>query len=115
MAAYVAREMKDDFQVSIYKYPEDLNQALSEAVRRINADKRSYLHYFIELDKAAEVQALTIDDFNLNRLQYIEPGTPIPEDELQRTYDWMVSWDLIGEGLCTEDLVNTRVAAMADD
>ena len=92
-----------------------INRALSQAVRRLNADKRAYVHYFIDLDPAEEVKALTVDDFNLNRLVYIEPGTPIPEDELQRTYDWMVSWDLIGEGLGTDDLVNTRVAAMADD
>ena len=92
-----------------------INRALSQAVRRLNADKKAYVHYFIDLDPAEEVQALSVDDFNLNRLVYIEPGTPIPEDELQRTYDWMVSWDLIGEGLGTDDLVNTRVAAMAND
>ena len=65
--------------------------------------------------RSTTMQALTVDDFNLNRLVYIEPGTPIPKDELQRTYDWMVSWDLIDQGLATEDLVNTKVAALADD
>ena len=56
-----------------------------------------------------------MDDFNLSRLQYIEPGSPIPEDEMQRTYEWMVRWDLIGEGLGADDLVNTKIAATADD
>jgi NitT/TauT family transport system substrate-binding protein len=92
-----------------------INRALSQAVRRLNADKRKYVHYFIDLDPAEEVKALTVNDFNLNRLVYIEPGTPIPDDELERTYNWMVSWNLIGNGLCADDLVNTRVAAMADD
>ena len=92
-----------------------INRALSQAVRRINADKKAYVHYFIDRDQSEEVQALTVDDFNLSRLQYIEPGQPIPEDELERTYEWMVSWDLIGEGLHREDLVNTKVAALADD
>ena len=53
--------------------------------------------------------------FNLNRLQYIQPGTPIPEDELRRTYEWMVSWDLIDAGHTVEELVNTTVAAPAAD
>ena len=92
-----------------------LNRALSEAVRRINADKRSYIHYFIELDKAAEVQALTIDDFNLNRIQFIEPGQPIPEWQLMNTYNWMVSRNLIDAGLAVEDLINPQVMAPADD
>ena len=92
-----------------------INRALSQAVRRLNADKKAYVHYFIELDPAEEVQALTVNDFNLNRLVFIEPGTPIPEDELQRTYDWMVSWDLISQGLQKDDLVNTQVAVLADD
>ena len=92
-----------------------INRALSEAVRRMNANKKAYVHYFIDHDQAPEVQALAIDDFNLNRLQYIQPGTPIPEDELRRTYEWMVSWDLIDAGHTVEELVNTTVAAPADD
>ena len=92
-----------------------INRALSEAVRRLNADKKKYVHYFIDYDPAEEVQALTEADFNLNRLVYIEPGTPIPEDEFQRTYEWMVSWDLIGAGHSAEDLINTEIAALASD
>jgi len=92
-----------------------LNRALSEAVRHINADKRSYLHYFIELDKASEVQALTIDDFNLNRIQFIEPGQPIPQWQLMNTYNWMVSKNLIDADHAVEDLINPKVMASADD
>ena len=86
-----------------------INRALGEAVRRINANKRKYLHYFIETETAAEVKALSLEDFNLKRITFVEPGKPIPEDQLLRTYQWMVSWDLIDAGHEVQDLVNTDV------
>lgn len=86
-----------------------INRALSEAVRRINSNKRAYLHYFIDNEKALEVKALTLDDFNLNRIIFLAPGKPIPQEQLMRTYNWMVSWNLIDMGHGPEDLVNTRV------
>ena len=86
-----------------------INRALAEAVRRINANKRKYLHYFIANEKAPEIKALSLDDFNLNRIIFVEPGKPIPEDQLMRTYQWMVSWNLIDAGHEVQDLVNTDV------
>ena len=56
------------------------NRAVREAVRRINADKRAYLHYFIDYHKAkdAAIGALTIDDLRESRLQRVrsraDPG-----------------------------------------
>jgi ABC-type nitrate/sulfonate/bicarbonate transport system substrate-binding protein len=72
-----------------------LLRALTRAVRRINADKRRYVSYFIR-DWAghAEVQALAPDDFNLGRIQLKEPG-PIPESEARWAWDWMASWGLL--------------------
>ena len=90
-----------------------LNRALCEAVRRINADKRSYLHYFIDNEKGDEVKALSLNDFNLNRIVFVEPGKPIPHEQLMRTYDWMVSWNLIDSGHEVQDLINTQVMAPA--
>ena len=93
-----------------------INRALSEAVRRINSNKRKYCQYFIDYDTAPEVKSLNIDDFNLNRMVFIEPGSPIPEWQLENTYNWMVSWDLIDSGHdITKDLVNTEVMALADN
>jgi NitT/TauT family transport system substrate-binding protein len=45
------------------------NRAVREAVRRINADKRQYLKYFIDYHKAkdAEIGALTVDDLRESR------------------------------------------------
>jgi NitT/TauT family transport system substrate-binding protein len=89
-----------------------INRAISEAVRRINGDKRKYTSYYInaERDLHPELGILTPGDFNLTRLVFVEP-TPIPEDQLKRTYEWMVSWNLIDEGQTVEDLVNTELQA----
>jgi NitT/TauT family transport system substrate-binding protein len=90
-----------------------INRALSEAVRRINAYKRAYLHYFVDNEKAPEVKALTLDDFNLNRIIFVKPGKIIPREQLMRTYDWMVSWNLIDAGHEVADLVSDSAVAPA--
>ena len=87
------------------------NRAVREAVRRINADKASYMHYFIdyyrELDP--EISQLEVSDLNPARLLLVDPA-PIPEDELQRTFDWMKSWDFLETMECgAEELVNEDV------
>lgn len=84
-------------------------RAVKKAVERINANKREYVHYFIDYHKDDPVvAALTVDDFNLSRIQVIEPQT-IPESELQRTYDWMISWDMINSSFGVENLVDENV------
>jgi len=72
-----------------------LLRAITRAVHRINADKRRYVSYF-KRDWAGhpEVDALSVDDFNLGRIQVKEPG-PIPESEARWAWEWMASWGLI--------------------
>ena len=72
-----------------------LRRAITRAVHRINADKRRYVSYF-KRDWAGhpEVDALSVDDFNLGRIQVKEPG-PIPESEARWAWEWMASWGLI--------------------
>ncbi len=83
------------------------NTAVREAVRRINADKRKYLQYFIDYHKSdPAVAALSVDDLNPSRLQVVDPS-PIPRDELQRTYDWMCGWGLLNSVAVT-DLVDDQ-------
>jgi ABC-type nitrate/sulfonate/bicarbonate transport system substrate-binding protein len=86
------------------------NRAVREAVRRINANKRAYLHYFIdyyrELDP--QINQLTIGDLRESRLYLVDPA-PIPADEMQRTYDWMKSWDFLETASCPANLVNMNV------
>jgi len=86
------------------------NRAVREAVRRINADKRGYLHYFIDYHKAKdpEIGALKVEDLRESRLVVCDPA-PIPADEMQRTYDWVRSWGMLEETASPVDLVNVEV------
>ncbi len=86
------------------------NRAVREAVRRINANKRKYLAYFIDYHKARdpEIGTLTVDDLRESRLVVIDPA-PIPADELQRTYDWVRSWGMLEETASPLQLVNADV------
>ncbi len=84
--------------------------AVRAAVRRINANKRAYLHYFIDYykNKDPEIAKLTIDDLRESRIFLVDPA-PIPADELQRTFDWMKSWGFL-ENVCeANQLVNMNV------
>src|SRR5689334_14394567 len=86
------------------------NRAVREAVRRINADKRRYLQYFIDYHKARdpEIGTLTVDDLREGRLVVTDPA-PIPADELQRTYEWVRGWGMLEETASPLALINTDV------
>ena len=86
------------------------NRAVREAVRRINANKRAYLHYFIDYykDKDPEIAKLTIDDLRESRVFVVDPA-PIPADEMERTFAWMKSWGFLEDVCEAEALVNMNV------
>ncbi|MFZ2138933.1 MAG: hypothetical protein WAV78_18695 [Xanthobacteraceae bacterium] len=86
------------------------NRAVREAVRRINANKRAYLHYFIDYykNKDPEIAKLTIDDLRESRIYLVDPA-PIPAEELQRTFDWMKSWGFLEDVCEARELVNMSV------
>jgi NitT/TauT family transport system substrate-binding protein len=88
-----------------------INRAVSRAVTKINVDIRPYLHYFIE-EVPPEIVQLEAGDFRLNRLRFVEPA-PYPEDAFERTYGWMVSWDLIPPDAGFEQIVDNRLVASA--
>jgi len=90
------------------------NRAVREAVRRINADKAKYLRYFIDYHKAKdpEIGALTPADLRASRIVVVDPA-PIPLDEMQRTYEWLKSWDMLEETATPLDLVNIEVQQRA--
>src|SRR6266700_2487346 len=90
------------------------NKAVREAVRRINADKHAYLHYFIDYHKAKdpEIGTLKPEDLRESRLIVCDPA-PIPADELQRTYEWVKSWGMLEATESALDLVNMDVQARA--
>ncbi|HTP83510.1 MAG TPA: hypothetical protein VMQ11_11220, partial [Alphaproteobacteria bacterium] len=86
------------------------NRAVREAVRRINADKRAYLHYFIDYHKRKdpEIGTLRPEDLRESRLVVVDPA-PIPADELQRTYEWLKSWGMLETTQSPVQLVNLDI------
>jgi NitT/TauT family transport system substrate-binding protein len=84
-------------------------RAVTRAARRINADKRRYVSYFIrDFPDHPGVQGLTPGDFNLGRIQLKEPG-PIPEHEARWAWEWMASWGLISGAFEPATQINRRV------
>jgi NitT/TauT family transport system substrate-binding protein len=90
------------------------NRAVCAAVRRINADKKSYMHYFIDhyAKKDPEIAALRVEDLRESRLVVCDPA-PIPLDELQRTFAWLKSWGMLEETASPLQLVNMPVQTQA--
>ncbi len=90
------------------------NRAVREAVRRINANKRAYMHYFIDYHAGTdpEIAALRVEDLRESRLVVCDPA-PIPLDEMQRTYDWLKGWGMLEETASPLALVNTEVQSYA--
>jgi NitT/TauT family transport system substrate-binding protein len=90
------------------------NRAVREAVKRINANKRAYLHYFIDYHAKTdpEIATLNVDDLRESRLVVCDPA-PIPLDEMQRTYDWLKSWGMLEETKSPLQLVNIQMQKYA--
>ena len=90
------------------------NRAVCEAVKRINADKAKYLHYFIDYHakKDAEIAALKPEDLRAGRIVVCDPA-PIPLDEMQNTYDWLKSWGMLEQTATPLALVNLHVQQAA--
>ena len=86
------------------------NRAVRAAVARINANKKAYLHYFIDYHKAkdAEIGTLKPEDIREGRIVVCDPA-PIPLDEMQRTYEWLKSWGMLEETASPLELVNLHV------
>lgn len=90
------------------------NRAVREAVRRVNADKRKYLPYFIEYHRTTdpEIGTLTVDDLRESRIVVVDPA-PIPAAELERTVAWIKSWGMLARTESASDLVNMDVQSTA--
>ena len=90
-------------------------RALARAVRRINADKRRYVSYFIrDFPRNPEVEALRPEDFDLNRIRLKEPG-PIPENEARWAWEWMASWGLMPGAFDVATQINRKVEREAHE
>ena len=86
------------------------NRAVKEAVKLINADKTKYLQYFIDYHKARdpEIGELSLSDLRAGRIVVCDPA-PIPQDELERTTEWVKSWGMLEETESPLDLVNVLI------
>ncbi len=86
------------------------NRAVKKAVKRINADKRKYLQYFIDRhgDEDPEIAALTVDDLRESRLVVVDPA-PIPAEEARRTAEWLKGWGMLAGTEEATDLINMAV------
>jgi NitT/TauT family transport system substrate-binding protein len=88
-------------------------RASAEAVRRINADKRSYVRYYKRDYKGySEVDALTPADFDLGRIQVKAPE-PIPEADARWDWEWMSSWGLLSGAFDAAAQINTPLQQAA--
>lgn len=89
-------------------------RATTEAVRRIKADKRAYARYYKthDFEVTPEVQALSLDDFNLSRIQVKAPE-PIPEADARWDWDWMSSWGVLSGEFDVESQINVAVQQVA--
>jgi NitT/TauT family transport system substrate-binding protein len=87
------------------------NRAVREAVRRINANKSAYMHYFIDYHiqrGETDVALLKVSDLPESRLVVTDPS-PIPAEELQRTADWLKSWGMLEKTETPATLVDDEV------
>ncbi len=87
-----------------------VNRALAKAVKKLNENKRKYVHYLIDTLPDQYKGIISAEDFYLPRLRYVAPA-PYDLQEFEATYDWLVGWGLIEAGACFEDLVDNRIAA----
>src|SRR5262249_18319475 len=84
-----------------------VNRAVREGGVRINAHKHAYMHYFIDYHGKSdpEIAALKPGELREGRLVVSDPA-PIPIDEMQRTYEWLKSWDMLEATASPLDLVD---------
>ncbi len=90
------------------------NAAVREAVARITADPAAYMHYFIEYHakKDPRIASLKPEDLRPSRLLVTNPA-PIPQEELERSAEWLKSWGMLEETESPLDLVNLEITTVA--
>ena len=86
------------------------NRAVREAVRRINADRSAYMHYFLDYykDKDPRIAAMDVSDLIESRVVVVDPA-PIPQEEADRTAAWIKSWGMLAETDEAAELINMEV------
>ncbi len=90
------------------------NRAVRRAVALINSDKKAFLHYFLDYHRKEHpgIAGMTVDDLRASRVVVCDPA-PIPPEELERTYEWLRSWDMLEKTDSATELVNMDVQIRA--
>jgi NitT/TauT family transport system substrate-binding protein len=86
-------------------------RAVRAAVKCINANKPAYMHHFIDYhvkQGETDVGKLKVSDLRESRIVVTDPA-PIPADELQRTADWLKSWNMLEKTDSPDALINRDV------
>jgi len=86
-------------------------RAVRAAVKRINANKPAYMHHFIDYhvnQGETDVGKLKVSDLRESPIVVTDPA-PIPADELQRTADWLKSWNMLEKTDSPDALINRDV------
>ena len=94
-------------------YSADLEEGVVEATKRavrravdlINEDPRRHVHHMIEEIPEKYGRMLSPEDFHLPRLRYVYPA-PYTQEEFERAYNWMLSWNLVGPDAQYERMVS---------
>ena len=86
------------------------NRAVKEAVKRINADRSAYMHYFIDYykDKDPRIDGRSVGDLMESRVVVVDPA-PIPQEEADRTAEWIKSWGMLSDTDEAVELINMEV------
>lgn len=88
-----------------------INRAVSRAAELLRQDPYPYVHHMIA-EVPPDIVELLPSDFKRNRLRYLDPA-PYDPAEFERTYEWMVRWDLIPDDTGFATLVDNRAVAIS--
>lgn len=83
-------------------------RAVRKAVKLLNTDKKKYIHYMLEEIPEKYSSQLSVEDFYLPRLRYVDPA-PYTKEEFDRAFNWMLTWDLVGADAKYEGLVCNKI------
>ncbi|MGV6873181.1 ABC transporter substrate-binding protein [Pseudochelatococcus sp. B33] len=90
---------------------EAINRAVRRAVAVLQQDPYPYVKYLID-DVDPSIVKLEPHDFSRSRLRYADPA-PYSQKDFDRTYNWMLSWDLIQPDDTYLHLVDNRILSVA--
>ena len=79
-------------------------------MRRINADRSAYMHYFLDYykEKDPRIAAMGVTDLRESRVVVVDPA-PIPDEEAQRTAEWIKGWGMLKDTEDATELINMEV------